>query len=94
MRRFKVSCEKCNHWLHKSCVTITSSCHGTASVQEVFGRGVTIDGSRAFQRPVAMRTMRFRRGATVERHDDIAPHSGDFNCRSATNNVGMTPTGA
>jgi hypothetical protein len=49
-----------------------------------FGRGATIDGSRAFQRPVEMRMMRFRRGATVERRDDIAPRSGKFNCRSAT----------
>ena len=49
------------------------------------GRGATVDGSRAFQRPVKMRTIPFRRGATVECWGVITPCSAGFNCRSATN---------
>ena len=58
-----------------------------------FGRGATIEGSRAFQRPVEMWALRFRRGATVDRRTMDKPNAGvvrfmEFNCRSATTNRG------
>ena len=52
------------------------------------GRGATVDGSRAFQRPVKMRTLPIRRGATVESRPGGARYFRKFNCRSATNDRG------
>jgi hypothetical protein len=49
----------------------------------IAGRRATIDGSRAFQRPVEMRMTWLRRGATVDRRA-AWPRSREFNCRSAT----------